>query len=232
MTSLPTPETYEAEYTYWPWSKAIDLAAELVADNAVQGATVVDYMCGTGHLLRALSTMRKDLVLIGVDQNEKYIQYARQAAPDLEFHVQSLPGFQFRGLADIAVCTAGIHHLPPDSRQAFLTSVRAGLSADGILIVGEEVISDYSDEQSRRRAVINLWCPLLDAIVLADAPSDVLEAAVMVMRSDLLLDGEYKLTLDSLGSLVDRHFRLQETRWTWQAPGLLAGDVVLLCKVA
>jgi SAM-dependent methyltransferase len=229
LSALPPPEVYEAEYEYWPWAQAIQLTVKLVMRIARPGGTIVDYMCGTGHLLRRIRLVRPDLELIGCDQNSAYIEFAAKTAPEITFVEKSFPGDEFIVAPDVAICTAGIHHLPEADQQTFLTRLSESLRDNGTAIIGEEVIEPYLDEKSRRQSVINLWFPAIHKMAGAGAPDDVILAAMDVLRADIRRTGEFKTSFAHLHSLLSRVFVIESTTWAWKLPRKEAGDVVLVC---
>src|SRR4051794_35882374 len=74
---LPPPDVYEQEYTYWPWRHLLAQVRDYVVANAPQGGTILDYMSGTGLLLRNIRTHRPDLVPLGCDIHRPYVEFAR-----------------------------------------------------------------------------------------------------------------------------------------------------------
>jgi hypothetical protein len=76
---------------------------------------------------------------------------------------------------------------------------------------------------------MDLWSGILGEIIDAGGTRDVVDAAIEVLRADLFLDGEYKMTAPALASLLSVDFVIDETQWTWQTPGGLAGDLVVEC---
>lgn len=228
--SLPSPEIYEAEYGSWPWGRLIESVAEWVVESAPRNATVVDYMCGTGFLLRGVARRRVDLVLIGCDVNRRYVQYARAHHCGAWYRHCDVLHFNPGRPVDIALCTAGLHHLAPKAKSRFLREVATHLGPAGTFVVGEEVLAPYRTDQSRRLSVLGLWLPLLQEIVRRKAQGPTVEAALSVLRADLLQAGEYKTSYATLVRLLNQDFAIRSTKWTWRTGGRLAGDVIVFCQ--
>lgn len=225
------PNIYEMEYVYWPWGDLIEAVVRLVTRLAPPHGCVLDYMCGTGYLLGQIARSRSDLRLIGCSLGRQdYIAYGVDKYPQTElFHADAL-AFVPRVVPNLITCTGGLHHLRPEDRHAFLSKVTAELEPGGWLIVGEEVLSPYVDEGSRRAAALELNSDVLRYSIAHDAPVEVLQAGVDVLRGDLLQLDEYKLTEEGLRNLLDSFIPIAAVERTWPPDSaLLYGDRVILC---
>lgn len=227
---MPDATTYEAEYQYWPWGLFIDYVADWVCENSPTDGKLIDYMCGTGLLLRKIQDRRPDLRLSGCDISASYVEHA------VRIHglgcVEECDALSYSVLAplDLILCTAGLHHLTRGVQETFLDKAARELRPEGILVLGEEVIGPFASELERRLSVLELNHALLEYAVRGEATKPVLTAATDVLANDLLERGEYKSSLDGLVEMVDRFFIVETIYRYWPADSARFGDVLLICK--
>lgn len=227
--AFPEPGVYEREYEYWPWGRVLRVVATWVERNAPDGATVIDYMCGTGYLLNEIACKRNDLRLHGCSLTRQMIEYGQQRYPHLTLRCQDALEYQPPDNPQVILCTAGIHHLPPDGQTAFISKVARELAPGGAFIVGEEVIRAKESRASRALAALELGVALISHAINAAAPNDVVRAAIDVLRNDVLLEGEWKQSLPELRGMISQHFRIEEIQHLWPDNDPSYGDVVLVC---
>lgn len=226
---LPSPAVYEQEYQYWPWGEVLRHVAEWVALEAPPRAHVLDYMCGTGFLLNEIRHARPDLEVEGCDINASFVTFGKKrysaainTGDALEYRPE--PSLQ------LALCTAGLHHITPGEQRTFIRKVAGELPPGGTFLIAEEVLADHDSEQDRRRAVVQLSGELLLYALDRNAPEAVVEAATDVMVNDLLLRGEYKQSLSQWRKLLAPFFAVEEERFIWPSPDAAFGDVMIVCR--
>lgn len=84
------------------------------------GMTLADIGCGGGHYLRSLRTrLDPAITYTGVDATPAYIQMAREAFPEVPFHVGDIYELPFANLSfDLVTCCNVISFLPPPPVKA------------------------------------------------------------------------------------------------------------------
>lgn len=229
QTNLPTPDIYEQEYTYWPWGRLLEWVASWVERNAPRNGLIVDYMCGTGFLLNDILSRRPDLSVCGCSITRSYIEWAQQRYRNIGVILEDALSFQPPSHPDIILCTAGLHHLPYEKQEVFLSKVASELQPNGRFVIGEELISIDESGSERQRAVLELWSALMEHAVQAGAPREVLEAAIEVLRGDLFEDGEYKRSQLAMEAMLSKQFSLAEFTKTWPDSPAGYGDGVWVC---
>ncbi len=224
------PAVYEGEYIYWPWARLIDATERWIETHAPHSATVVDYMCGTGFLLSRTRVVRPDLACFGCDLDPAFIDYGLGRYRGLQLTAQSVFDFVPPKRPDVIVCTGGLHHLPRDRRLAFLRKCAEELSSDGVILIGEEVIGEHTGGASRRAAVLKLYFAMLERIIAAEAPPEVLGSATTAMRKELLEDGTSKDSLSELRAMLERGLVVEDLQRTWPAAPQPYGDYLAVCR--
>lgn len=229
-TALPPPEVYAEQYDFWPWGDLLRTVETRIVASAPISGRVVDVMCGPAMLLGRIHQQRPDLNLSGCDVNPAYVQFGRARCPGVAVEECDVMDQQLAGRADVLVCTGGLHHLPFEAQGSLLWKLRSLLKRDGCLLLGEEVLSAYSDAAERQLAAIELGAALLTAAVRREAPETLLAAALAVLRCDLFAKGEYKLDLRRLRTLIEKTFEIIECLHVWPTEDRQYGDYLFVCR--
>jgi SAM-dependent methyltransferase len=229
FAALPTPDVYELEYKYWPWGALLDAARDIVLAITPQQGDVFDYMCGTGLLLRKITKIRPDICVSGCDSDASFVKFANshQARGSVK-HVD-VRTLSICHQKTVVLCTGGLHHLNFEEQSDFLARVAAGCDQHCNFIWGEEAIPEYSTEKERRRSALELNAALIAYALERDCPASLIDAAIEVLRNDILLRGEFKRSLADWQKAIGAHFTITQTKTTWQ-PQVGGGDVLFLCK--
>jgi len=227
---MPDPATYENEYDYWPWGRLLAVAAEWIREHAPRDSVILDYMCGTGFLLDAISKMRPDLKCTGCDLSEEFVGYARRKYPGLSIACQDALVYQPDARPQVVICTAGLHHLRRDEQAMFLSKVSAEMDSGGLFVLGEELIPSYGTPKERKFGVLKLAFALLSSAITNGATDAVLAAAVDVLGNDLVERGEYKLSEARLMAALEPGFQVFAAHRIWPKEDADFGDVLYLCR--
>lgn len=228
---MPDPQVYEDEYNHWPWGRLLRKFLEWIVKEAPHGASVFDYMCGTGQLLHLISNERPDLTLAGCDFSKTFIDFGKNKYPHIQLEVGNALEQKLLSDQDFIICMAGIHHLLPANHVSFLDKVANELTPSGWFIVGEEVVRSWSSESERKMSVLELSTAILRELFVNDAPEDQLEAAVLVLRNDLFQRGEFKYSLDQLISFFQRRFVIENAIQVWPTDSEPFGDYLIFSKL-
>ena len=227
---MPSPEIYEQELIYWPWRELIGYLAGYLTDVTPQGGVVLDYMSGTGTLLRQLSLRRADLAVSGCDINLPFVKFAAENQHGAAFFHVDARRFSPSRTPDVVTCTAGLHHLAFDEHGRFLKKIASECSPKTIVIIGEEAIPAHNDEVGRKRSALALNVSLLEYGIEHNWPDSLLQEAVAVMKRDILLSGEFKRSVSGWRSIIGETFVITKEIKTW-IPNSGGGDVIFICHL-
>lgn len=131
----------------------IKITAALIRQLAVPGGTVVDLGCSTGSTLLELARLLPDMRLrfIGLDNAPAMLEKARRKAAmfskDIEFRQQDITSPDLIGQlagADVILCNYTMQFIRPLLRQDFVRRLHTALSAGGILLLSEKIVSSHS----------------------------------------------------------------------------------------
>jgi len=113
--------------------------ADLVASFAPR--RVLDAGCGTGRVARELH--RRGIEVVGVDLDAGFIEHARHAAPQVEWHHADLADVQVGTDFDVVVAAGNVMiFLAPGTEATVVANLAAHLAPAGRLICGFQVESD------------------------------------------------------------------------------------------
>jgi hypothetical protein len=228
--TMPPPAVYEQEFRYWPWGRLLRCAADWIKANAPANSFLLEYMCGTGFLVNQVSSVRPDLTVLGVSLNRSYIAYAKHKYPKISVQFQDAMKYHPKLRPDMIVSTAGLHHLARHQQPLFVKKVASELRKGTYFLLGEELIGNYVTEKDRQFAVLEMCSALLAKVVQADAPRDVLAAAIDVLRNDMLESGEYKVCQSDVLRFVKPWFVVEHIHKTWPDTSGAFGDFLFICR--
>ncbi|MDB5195333.1 MAG: putative methyltransferase [Parcubacteria group bacterium] len=229
MKPLPEAEIYERGLGYWPYRDSLQTVLNY-ALKAPEGCQVLDIMCGTGYLLGEIGKARPDLSLMGVDIDERYVEFGRKRYAPIEFHqgdVRYWCAVPRDGL-DMVLCTGALHHVPYEDQGVAIANIARMLKPDGVAVISDCYVDDYTNEEERCLAAAKLGYEYLKYTIEAGAPDEVLGWTVDILMNDVLRH-EYKPSFKKRLPLLERHFRVTTKQlWPHRRPNGY-GDYVHIC---
>lgn len=229
MQNLPTARVYEKEFEFMPWGKLIDQVLSYLVRNVPKNGRVLDLMCGPGYLLGKLKDRRPDLVCKGVDIDQGFIEHAQRLYPTVEFECADALRWATDDRFETIVCTAGVHHLPDDAQDQFIAAIGRLLVRRGFAVIADPYIDDYDSPRERLIAGARLGYKYLAATIANGATPDVIDAAVQVLRNDVLLI-EWKTSVRRRLSTLKRHFSHVKQHKTWPLENTRYGDYYFIVR--
>jgi len=212
---LPPPETYEQELQFMPYKNSLDWVINYVCEHAPQHGNLLDVMCGPGYLLGKIKERRSDLSLRGTDINKKYIAYAKEKYPNLDFAVQNVLGLKSKSQFDVITCTGALHHIPYEKQCKVVKNMAHALKIEGFAIISDCYVDGYFSEIERKLAAAKLGYEYLKETIANGAPEDVVRATAQILENDVL-GREFKESLESrLYLFKSTGFTSWRTRKIW-----------------
>jgi SAM-dependent methyltransferase len=233
MKPLPISETYERELVYFPYKKSLEKVTEIVCSQTPKEGMVLDLMCGPGYLLGMIQERRPDLYLQGMDIDERYIDYAREKYPEIKFEVGDVLDWKPKELSDVVLCTGALHHIPHKRQVEVILDMFLMIKQKGFVIVSDCYISNYSNEKERKIAAAELGYEYLKAAIKNAAPDDVTRAAIDILHNDVMMDGEFKDSLENREIKFRAVFPNIKTTKTWPDEKMLRyqyGDYITILR--
>lgn len=225
---LPPPETYEAEYSHWPWADLVNWVIDYIIQAAPHASCVVDYMCGTGFVAGRIKERRPDLLVVACDILASYVEYGATKYRGIKFHKADARTFLPPVEPSVIVCTGGVHHLPFHEQSDFLRKMGRVLLPAGVIVIGEVALPQYQDDRTRSLAALELGRELLAYGIDRQWPDSMVRAAIDVLRGDLT-GGECKRSVVEWRELLEREYRIKKMERFW-SPKCGGGDIVFICE--
>ena len=109
--------------------------AAYVAALAPPGSRVLDAGCGTGRV--AIELARRGYDVVGVDSDASMLSVAREAAPELPWHLDDLAALEHEPSYDLVVAAGNVMvFLAPGTEPAVVQRLAAHLVPGGLLVSG------------------------------------------------------------------------------------------------
>jgi 2-polyprenyl-3-methyl-5-hydroxy-6-metoxy-1,4-benzoquinol methylase len=228
MQNLPTPEVYEREFQYMPWGILINEVLQLCLDLP-QNSRVLDLMCGTGYLLEKIHEQRPDLILTGVDMEPEFIGFASGHYEGIDFQIVDVLKWHDVKKYDMVLCTAGLHHVDYSDQEELIKKIYDHTEDDGLAIVADPYLDDYSTEDERKIVSAKLGYEYLTATIKNGGDRDVITAAIDILQNDVLLV-EFKNSINKVTPIFEKYFPSVERCKTWPSEDTEYGDYYFILK--
>jgi len=212
-----------------PWGKLINKIETYLITEMPKGCRVVDLMCGPGYLLGRLDQRRSDVVYMGVDLDNGFIDHAKGLYPRICFECADVVAWSTQKKFDVVICTGGVHHLPDNLQSTFIYKISCLLNTRGVAIIADPYIDDYDSQEGRILAGARLGYEYLVATIKNGAPPDVIEAAIQVLRNDVLTL-EWKTSFKKQRKVFEQYFKDVFMYKTWPAKKKGYGDCCFIVK--
>lgn len=160
------------------------------------GSNVLDVGCGTGILLRWLST-QKNIIPIGVDSSGSQIAFAKKEVADVQFVHED--GLRFLAAHpseyDLIFCMDVIEHIPDGELYQFIRSLHGALRPGGRLFIRTPNAANlagtygrYTDFTHHRSFTAGSAQQLLEACGFADFRVVPLQGTSLSRRAKLVVE--------------------------------------------
>jgi trans-aconitate methyltransferase len=212
-----------------PWAELTSTVLDFVVEKAPKGASVVDLMCGPGYLLGKINKSRPDLSLNGVDIDKSFIAFAKKKYKKIQFTKADALKWSSKEKYDLILCTGGLHHLPYSKQADLVKRMSSLLKSNGICIIADTHIDNYSNETQRRAASARLGYGYLNATIERGASPQIIKEAIDILHNDVL-GFEYKTSVKNNSHLFRKYFSKMEIHKTWPQTKTDYGDYFFVLK--
>jgi SAM-dependent methyltransferase len=232
MKQLPESVVYEEGLHYWPYRTSLQAVLDYIVAHAPKYGDLLDIMCGPGYLLGQIAQKRSDLILKGVDIDERYVSYGHETYPNVSFEQGDVLTWRPLIRFDVVVCTGAVHHIPYEQQEAALASIASLVTPGGFAVISDCYVDNYSDETERKLAAAKLGYEYLVETIRNGAPDKVVEWTVDILSNDVLMH-EFKPPLAKRLPAFEKCFASVVTLKPWPATiESEYGDYVHICSVA
>lgn len=203
-----------------------------------RSASILDLCCATGLTAEriALTIPVHDIALVDIHADMLHnakVRCSSRAA--VAAYCADAVSFSTGKTFDLILMNSSYHHIEDSRKLAFLRNARSLLADDGVLLVGENFIFNYTDDRSKRQSIVRFYGLLLKALAESGEPAHSIN---VIRRSGLYCwEGfyEYKVhRAQFLAHARDAGLAVIESSVVWSAtddPADFAGSCALkLCK--
>jgi len=229
MKEAPDSKIYEDSLTYMPYKTSWQKVLDTISTKTPQGASLLDIMCGPGHLLGKVKEIRNDITLYGIDIDPRYIEYSKKAYPDIDFSEGDIRSLEIKESFDVVVCTGSVHHLPYEEQEGAIQKISQLTKSGGFAIISDCHIEDYTNEEERMLAAAKVGYEYIKATIQNGAPKDVVEFTLDILNNDVMMN-EFKTSLKKRLPTPEKYFDNVEVIKTWPESDSEYGDYVMICR--
>src|SRR3989344_8083591 len=207
---------YEEALQYWPCRDLIARILSLVDNEYLvpRDARLIDKMCGPGYLLGQIQKRRPDVVLFGLDNDRRYIEYGSAEYKNVSFIEGDVLTWHPEELFDVVLCTGALHHVIYEEQSVAIANIANSLKPCGLAIISDCYIDDWTSEEERKLAALRLGDAYTDFAIRSGASNDVIDETLEIQRNDVL-GKEFKTSVRCRMPVLQRHFQLVRNDRIW-----------------
>jgi len=225
---MPDSEVYVQGLQFWPYVKSWNYVLDYVSRNLPKGSSLMDLMCGPGYLLGKIASVRGDLKLKGLDIDERYIRFARESHPGIDFELGDVISWDPAEKYNAVICTGALHHVPYEHQEGVIGRMASGAKPGGFVLISDCYVDDYCDEAGRRLAAAKLGYEYLRETIWKGAPEPVVKVTTEILIDDILMN-EFKTSMVRRLPVFNKLFVVVETLKVWPDFDSGYGDYISIC---
>ncbi len=155
--------------------------------------SILDVCCGLGNFANYLSLVYTQLDVTGIDLNEKFLGYAQNKFPSWRFLKEDARNFNLDTEFDFVLASSAYHHIEDEHKIQFLKNIKNHLSSTGKVIVCENFIPNYLNNDSRLKAIHQYYQELKDYYSSGNSSPEAFLAIEEVYQLELSGKEEHKV---------------------------------------
>jgi 2-polyprenyl-3-methyl-5-hydroxy-6-metoxy-1,4-benzoquinol methylase len=167
----------------------------LVIREKLRAVSVLDMCCGPGTFVNYLALVYPDITVTGIDVNAAFIDYAsrRFGGHGWEFIKADARAFDLRRTFDFVTAASAYHHVEDEFKVDFLLNARKHLVDGGKVMLCEQFLPHYSNEDARIYAINEYYELLRKYCSKGDRSKEAIQAADETHQLELSGHEEYKV---------------------------------------
>lgn len=230
MHDMPAPETYEESLAYWPYQETLAGVVDRVVSHAPKNGSILDAMCGSGYVLGEIAKKRPDLMLVGMDSDDRYISFGKKTYPGITFETGDVLVWKPDDLFHMVICTGSVHHIPYELQETAIQNIGSMTKPGGTVIISDCFVDAYTNEHERKLAVAKLGYEYLKVTIENGAPNNVIEWTTDILYNDVLMH-EFKVALNDRSGIYKKYFEVLETVKVWPKSESEYGEYISVLRM-
>ncbi len=231
MERLPEADIYEQELEYMPYKESLRVMLDYISQRAPRNGSLLDLMCGPGYLLGKIAEKRKDLELLGVDNDERYIIHSRERYPHIPFEQGDVLIWRPDKLYDVVTCTGALHHIQYEKQEEVVRKMASMVKKDGFVLISDCYIDRYTNDAERKNAAARLGYEYLIATKKNGASEDVIKETRDILYNDVLMK-EYKTSFIKRVLIFEKFSKNIDNLKVWPESVSDYGDYISILRMA
>jgi len=201
----------------------------------IKHISILDVCSGPGNFPNYLSLYIPNIQVTGIDLNEKFLDYARQAYGHLgwRFIKADATILNLKKKFDFVTASSAYHHIPDEKKVQFLEKIASHLTKDGKIILCENFLPNH-DTDARTDAIHKYYSALKNYYSQGNATPKALELIEEVHQLELSGEEEHKVDFRKFQEHVRKvSLQIEVDRIIWQPEEFKednAGSHVLLLR--
>jgi phospholipid N-methyltransferase len=154
---------------------------------------ILEVGAGTGIFTKYLSQLR-DVEITAIEPDKNCVMFLHNtfaSKKNVKIVQDNAITFKPEHTYDMIISTFSHHHIPPTSAAAFLQNMHSSLRENGVYIVGDELVSHYTNEQERKISLLRYHSTIVYLAKQFGYP-DVAELEIQSLLSGIYQIGEFK----------------------------------------
>lgn len=233
VTYLKEADFYDEIMSEFPFVE--EMMEEIIVEirNIKKSNLILDFGMGTGTIMKKMSEM-DNLKIIGIDQNKYLLQKAREKLKDVK-NCGVIQGnileYKNDSPADIIIATETYHHIQDKDKITFLKNIYDNLKYDGLLIIGDEFIGKYENDEGKKESIKNYYALCFDYINKIGVSGNTSQALEEAYNLSLKGVEELKVSFEIFQEqLLQSGFALEKVSQIWPRKEVDFGCKIIVAR--
>lgn len=224
-------------------------ATELINKGTYPKKSIIlDLCCGTGEIVRRIKRLDQFQKIYCVDINQDYLNLCHDkllmniSPPDkpeqiiFKFICADAVNYSLvESKANIIILSSAIHHIEDNFKKKFMKNVYRNLKDDGIVIICENLLGDFSNKEEHDKQTIDFYNKKIIEINTQKLDSYLIEIVEDIATRGIEGNCEYKMSYRIFRELLAKtSFKIDKEYKVWPKTKVFRsskiGDFVFIVK--
>lgn len=163
-------------------------------NKKIKAVEILDVACGPGNFANHLAFMIPQLKVIGIDTNTIFLKWASKKFANLgwKFVEGDAGKIELGRKFDFITASSAYHHIPDSKKFYFLKNLKGHLKADGIILICDNFLPDYSTSFEKTKSIREYYSLLMKYYKSGNATKNAIKVIKQASKLELSGKDEYK----------------------------------------